>query len=85
MKMEILRWGRTFETLRIQDIHRADNGATIFLKLWQVDIDNPHQMSVGRLKAHLSPIQRRADAFSVDLYSDDRKSVCVEIRDTDSH
>ena len=77
--MEIFPWGLTFETLLIQDIHRADNGATIFAKLWKVDTDNPHQMSVDTIQAHLGPTQGRDDASCVDLYSDDRKNGCVEI------
>ena len=85
MNMEIFRWGPTFATLCLQHIHRADNGATIFVKLWKVDTDDPHQMSVDTIKAHLGRTQGFDDASSIDLYSDDRKNICVEIYYAYSH
>ena len=79
MNTEIFRWGHSFENLCIQDIYRADNVFTIFVKLWRVGTDDPHQMSVDTIQAHLGPTQGRDDASCVDLYSDDRKNGCVEI------
>ena len=56
---------------------RADNDATIFVKLWQFDQDEWHQMSVDMRKANPSRIPGRDGASAVDLYFDDLENIRV--------
>ena len=57
---------------------RSDEGCTIFVKLWQFDPDDRHQMTIDTNKADWSADKGRSGVDTLALYSDDRENVSME-------
>ncbi|WP_421789623.1 cupin domain-containing protein [Hyphobacterium sp.] len=56
---------------------RSDNGATIWVKLWQFDLADRHQMSVDSTTQ--TPVCIARGVSEIKLYEDNRENVRIEI------
>ncbi|MDJ0614566.1 MAG: cupin domain-containing protein [Rhizobiaceae bacterium] len=59
----------------------SEPGCTIFVKLWQFDMEDRHQMSVDTNTAQWSLDPGREGVNILPLYSDDREDVSMEVWD----
>lgn len=59
-------------------VPRADNGCTIFVKLWQFDPDDQEQFSVDLDTLSLKPDPERADVLTHTLAKRHYETVCIE-------
>ena len=56
----------------------SEPGCTIFVKLWQFDVNDRHQMRIDTNSAVWHPVDGTAGVSRLYLYSDDREQVCME-------
>ncbi|MEM9279731.1 MAG: cupin domain-containing protein [Pseudomonadota bacterium] len=56
----------------------SDEGCTIFVKLWQFDMEDRHQMSIDTNAAEWSEDPGRQGVRKLELYKDDREHVSME-------
>ncbi|MEM1155585.1 MAG: cupin domain-containing protein [Pseudomonadota bacterium] len=61
---------------------RADNGATILVKLWQFDMEDRHQLSVDTTIA--DPVAIAPGVSEIPLYTDSRERVRIEVWDANT-
>ena len=62
-----------------QHTPRADDGATILVKLWQFDPDDRVQLRVDTAAATAKPVAGRSGVSEIPLYADARETVRIEI------
>ena len=73
------RPGPTFATRRRRATRpRPPDGCTIFVKLWQFDPDDRHQMRVDTNSAEMAPVEGQAGVTASVLFRDSREVVSVE-------
>ena len=63
----------------------SEDGCIIFVKLWQFDPDDRHQMSVNTNKADWNSAKNNPGVKVLGLYEDDREQVSMEIWEPDTN
>jgi hypothetical protein len=56
----------------------SEPGCTIFVKLWQFDLDDRNQVTIDTTSAAYAPDPGRAGVEVLALHEDDRENVCME-------